>query len=65
MYAMICIRPDVAYALSVMSRFKADLSKKHWKAAKCIFKYLRRIMDLFMIYGKEESKIQGDTNSSF
>ena len=65
MYAMICIRPDVAYALSVMSRFQADMGEKHWEAVKCILKYLRRIKDLFMIYGEEELKIQGNTNSSF
>ena len=29
MYAMICTRPDVAYALSVTSRFLADLDEKH------------------------------------
>ena len=29
MYAMICTRPDVSYALSVASRYQADLGESH------------------------------------
>ena len=29
MYAMICTRPDVSYALSVTSRYQADLGESH------------------------------------
>ena len=29
MYVMLCIRPDVAYALGVASRFQADSEKDH------------------------------------
>ena len=32
---------------------------------KCILKYLRRTKDLFLIYGGEELKLQGYTDSSF
>ena len=32
---------------------------------KCIFKYLRRTKDLFLVYGEEELKLEGYTNSSF
>ena len=28
-YAMLCTRPDVAYALGIASRFQADLRKDH------------------------------------
>ena len=28
-YAMMCTKPDVAYALSVRSRFQVDLGEKH------------------------------------
>ena len=31
---------------------------------KCILKHLRKTKDLFMIYGGEELKLQGHTNSS-
>ncbi|GJU84034.1 retrotransposon protein, putative, ty1-copia subclass [Tanacetum coccineum] len=31
-YAMVCSRPDLSYAFSVVSRYMADPEKKHWKA---------------------------------
>ena len=51
--------------LFVTSRFQADLGEKHWEAMKCILKYLRRTKDLFMVYGEEELKLKGYTDSSF
>jgi hypothetical protein len=65
MYAMICTRPDVAYALSVTSRFQADPGEEHWKAVKCILKYLRRTKDMFLVYGGSDLKLRGFTDSSF
>lgn len=38
MYAMLCTRPDVSYALSVMSRYQANPGIKHWNDAKNIIK---------------------------
>ena len=32
MYAMLCTKPDVAYALGIASRFQIDPKKDHWKA---------------------------------
>ena len=54
MYAMICTRPDVSYALSVTSRYQADPGESHWTAVKNILKYLRRTKDMFLVYGGEE-----------
>ena len=31
MYFMICIHPDLAYTVSVVSRFMANPGKEHWK----------------------------------
>ena len=65
MYAMLCTRPDVAYALGITSRFQADPGENHWKAVKNILKYLRRTKDVFLIYGGSELKLEGFTDSSF
>ena len=65
MYDVLCARQDVAFALSVTSRFQANPSESHWEAVKCILKYLRRTKDLFLVYGGEELKLQGYTDSSF
>ena len=45
MYAMLCTRPDVAHALNVTSRYQAHSGEEHWKAVKCILKYLRRTIE--------------------
>ena len=51
MYAMLCARPDVSFALSMTSRFQQDLGEDHWTVVKNILKYLRRTKDEFLDYG--------------
>ncbi|KAL4323733.1 hypothetical protein GQ457_11G029180 [Hibiscus cannabinus] len=66
MYAMICTRPDLLYALSMTSRYKANPGEGYWTAVKNILKYLRRTNDVFLVYGGEEELcIKGYTNASF
>ena len=48
MYAMLCTRLDVSYALSMTSRFQSDPGECHWIAVKNILKYLRRTKDIFL-----------------
>ena len=38
---------------------------EHWKAVKCILKYLRRTKDLLLVYGGNSLKVEGYTDSSF
>ncbi|TLX69409.1 Ty1/Copia family ribonuclease HI [Labilibacter sediminis] len=66
MYAMTCTRPDVAYALSMVSRYQGNPGESHWTAVKNILKYLRRTKDMFLLYGgKEELKVEGYCDASF
>ena len=51
MYAMLCTRPDIAYVVSVTSRFQSNPGLEHWVAVKAILKYLRRTKDLVLTYG--------------
>ena len=32
MYAMVCTRPDIGYAVRVVSRFMSNPGKEHWNA---------------------------------
>ncbi|VFQ92432.1 unnamed protein product [Cuscuta campestris] len=66
MYAMICTRPDVSFALSVTSRYQGSPGEAHWTAVKNILKYLRNTKDAFLVYGgEEELKVVGYTDASF
>ncbi|WVZ51175.1 hypothetical protein U9M48_002340 [Paspalum notatum var. saurae] len=66
MYAMICTRPDVSFALSVMSRYQSCPGEGHWIAVKNILKYLRRTKDAFLVFGgEEELVVKGYTDAGF
>jgi hypothetical protein len=66
MYAMICTRPDVSFALSAMSRHQSDSRKEHRVAVKRILKYSRRTKNLFLVYGGDkELVVKGYTDASF
>ena len=60
MYAMICTRPDVSYALSMVSRYQENPGLSHWTAVKNILKYLRNTKEMLLVYGGEqELKVRG------
>lgn len=71
MYAMVCTRPDIAHAVSVVSRFISKLGKEHWKAVQWILWYLRgtskyglmfdqRVANLGQVVGCSDSDFTGD-----
>jgi hypothetical protein len=41
MYAMTCTRPDIAFAVSTVSRFCSNYGTAHWVAVKRIMRYLK------------------------
>ena len=65
MYAMLCTRSDIAYAVSVTSRFQSNPGLEHWVAVKTVLKYLRRTKDLVLIYGGGDLQLTGFTDSDF
>ena len=66
MYAMVCTRPDVSFALSACSRYQSNPGLVHWAAVKNILKYLRRTKELFLVYGGDEDLLaKGYTDASF
>ena len=65
MYAMLCTRPDVSYALSVTSRYQSNPGMGHWVVVKNILKYLRRTKDVFLIYGDGNLIVNGYSDASF
>ena len=37
MYIMICTRPNISHAMSLVSRFMANPRRQHWEVIKCWF----------------------------
>ena len=68
MYLMVCTRPDLAFTLSVLSRFMHPTKTKqaHWKAARRVLHYLRRTADwILTLGGTEPPQLQGYCDSSW
>ncbi|KAM2132483.1 hypothetical protein ACFX1Q_013870 [Malus domestica] len=66
MYAMICTRPDIAYAVSITSRYQSNPGPEHWAAVKTVLKYLRRTKDMFLVYGgATELRVEVYTDADF
>ena len=65
MYLMVCIRPDIAQAVSVVSRYLANPGKQHWEAVKWILRYLVGTMDACLEYGKGNEKLAGFVDSDY
>jgi len=40
MYAIVCTKPDLAYAVSTVSRLMSNPEKQHWEAVKRVLQYL-------------------------
>ncbi|KAJ9545825.1 hypothetical protein OSB04_025532 [Centaurea solstitialis] len=57
MYAMLCTRPDVAYSISVTSKYQQNPGEAHWVAVKNILKYMRRTKEMFLVFGGSEDEI--------
>ncbi|KAL0448213.1 UNVERIFIED_CONTAM: hypothetical protein Slati_1949200 [Sesamum latifolium] len=63
-YVVQCTRLDVAFALSVTSRYQACAGEAYWTAVKIILKYLRRIKYMFLVYDGGEF-LEGYNDASF
>lgn len=56
MYLMMCVRPDLAYSVSLVSRFMANPGEEQWRAVKWILRYLKGTTDTGLIFkGTKES----------
>ena len=62
MYAMVCTRPDIAYAVGVVSWFLSNPGREHWNAVKWIMRYLRGTSSLRLGFGNEKPLLVGYTD---
>ncbi|GKC38558.1 hypothetical protein Tco_1050942 [Tanacetum coccineum] len=49
---MVCTRPDLAHAVSVVSRYMHNPGKMHWEAVKCILRYLKGTSNIGLSFEK-------------
>ncbi|PHT82172.1 hypothetical protein T459_15187 [Capsicum annuum] len=59
MYAMVCTRPDISQAVSVVSRYMAYPENAHWQAVKWILKCLRGTSNTGLKFGRNINTLVG------
>ena len=63
---MVCTCSDIAQYVSVVSRYKENLGKQHWKVVKWILRYLKGVPDVGLTFQKSEDiSILGYVNSDY
>jgi len=66
MYAMLGTRPDIAYAVSLVSRYCANPDNAHWTAVKRIFRYLRGTTNFKLVYdGNNSQELHGFSDADW
>lgn len=73
MYSMISTRPDLAYSISLLSRYMSNPGKTHWDALKYMLRYINGTVDIGLCYkrrfdalnlvGYVDSDFAGDRDS--
>jgi hypothetical protein len=66
MYAMLCTRPDIAYAIKTLSRFASNPTKTHWAAVTRVFKYLKGTINATLVYKPyKDLTLSGFTDAAY
>jgi hypothetical protein len=65
MYAILCTRLDICYAVRMVSRYQLHLGPEHRTAAKHILKYFQRTQGYMLVYSALELVPRGYTDFDF
>ncbi|CAM8920181.1 unnamed protein product [Rhodiola kirilowii] len=66
MYALVCTRPDIAFAVGVLGRYQSNPGLERWKAAKKVMRYLQGTKDYKLTYKHTDNlEVVGYTDSDF
>jgi hypothetical protein len=57
MYLTNYTRPDIVFAVNLLARHSADLTRRHWMGEKCILRYLNVTKDLDLFFKKNHDPI--------
>ena len=63
MYAMVCTRPDITYAVGAVSRHLSNPGKEHWQAVKWIMRYLRGTSKMCLCFGSDKPLLDSYTDA--
>jgi len=66
MYAQVCTRLDIAFAINALGRYLSDPGLDHWKIVKKVFRYLQGTKDHMLTFKKSDQlQVIGYSDSDF
>ncbi|XP_041002881.1 secreted RxLR effector protein 161-like [Juglans microcarpa x Juglans regia] len=66
MYAQVCTRPDIAFAIGMLGRYQSDPGLDHWRAAKKVMRYLQGTKEYMLMYRRTDNlEVIGCSYSDF
>ncbi|XP_040863834.1 secreted RxLR effector protein 161-like [Glycine max] len=66
MYAQVCTRYNIAFAVGMLRRYQSILGIDHWRAAKKVIRYLQGTKDYMLMYRQTNNlDVIGYSNSDF
>ena len=65
-YAQVCTRPDICFAVGLLGRFQSNPGLQHWGAAKKVLRYLQGTKDYILTYKHTDNlQVVGYSDSDF
>ncbi|XP_039162985.1 secreted RxLR effector protein 161-like [Eucalyptus grandis] len=55
MYAQVCTRPDIAFAVGMLGRYQSNPGMDHWRAAKKVMRYLQGTKGHMLMYRRTDN----------
>ena len=65
MYAMLCTRSDICFAVGKVSYYQSNPGPSHWKAVKRILRYLRGTIDHALCYQGGDLRLTGYSDADW
>ncbi|GAV81645.1 hypothetical protein CFOL_v3_25099 [Cephalotus follicularis] len=66
MYAQVCTRPDIAFAVGLLGRYQSNPFHDHWVDSKKVLRYLKGTRDFMLTYRRvDDLQLVGFTDSDF
>ncbi|RZB42467.1 Retrovirus-related Pol polyprotein from transposon TNT 1-94 [Glycine soja] len=66
MYAQVCTRPDIAFAVGMLGKYQSNPGIDHWRAAKKVPRYLQGTKDYMLMYRQTNNlDVIGYSDSDF
>ena len=65
MYATMCTRPNIYYAVGMVNCYQANPGMMHWKEIKRILRHLKGTKDYSLCYQGKELRLVGYSNADW